>query len=83
MCLAVPMRVIKVSGLEDELIIAPTALVELNGLRQEVRLDIIDRWPEPGEYVIVHAGFAIHALAAEEAEINLNLLRQMAEGLDD
>jgi len=75
------MRVLEVKGAEGELLVAPTALVEMDGLRQEVRLDVIDRWPEPGEFVIVHAGFAIHALSAAEAEINLNLMRQMAEGL--
>ena len=77
------MRVIEIKGLEEELIIAPTALVEMDGLRQEVRLDIVDRMPELGEFVIVHAGFAIHALSAEEAGINLNLMRQMLEGLND
>jgi len=82
MCLAVPMRVVEVKGLADELIISPSAQVELEGLRQEVRLDIVDRWPEPGDYVIVHAGFAIHTLSAAEAKINLDLMYQMAEGLD-
>jgi hydrogenase expression/formation protein HypC len=77
------MRVVEVNGLDDELIIAPTAQVELDGLRQEVRLDIVDQWPALGDYVIVHAGFAIHTLSAEEAEINLGLMRKMAEGLDD
>jgi hydrogenase expression/formation protein HypC len=77
------MRVLEVSGLEDELPVSPSAQVELDGLRQEVRLDIVDRPPAPGDYVIVHAGFAIHTLSAGEAEINLSLMRQMAEGLDD
>ncbi len=81
MCLAVPMQVIEVFGFDDEL--ATTAKVELDGLRQEVRLDIVDIPPTPGDYVIVHAGFAIHTLSAKEAKINIDLMRQMAEGLDD
>ena len=83
MCLAIPMRVLEIKGMEDELFNAPVALVEMGGLRQEVRLDIVDRRPEPGEFVIVHAGFAIQALSACEAENNLGLMRQMAECLDD
>ncbi len=82
MCLAVPMQVIEVIGLENELL-GSTAKVELDGLRQEVRLDIVDNPPAPGDYVIVHAGFAIHTLSAAEAKINIDLMRQMAEGLDD
>ena len=41
-----------------------------------------DRIPEVGEYVIIHAGFAIRTLSEEEAEQNLSLLRQMAAVLE-
>ena len=51
------------------------------GLRKEVRLDVVDRWPEIGDYLIVHAGFAIHTLDPEEAEKNLKLLKEMAENV--
>ena len=47
-------------------------------LRKEIRLEMADRIPEVGEYVIIHAGFAIRTLSEEEAEYNLSLLRQMA-----
>ncbi len=53
-------------------------VVDENGLRKEVRLDVVDRWPSIGDYIIVHAGFAIHTLDPAEAEINLKLLREMA-----
>jgi hydrogenase expression/formation protein HypC len=43
---------------------------------------MVDRVPEPGEYVIIHAGFAIRTLTVAEAEENLRLMRQMAEALD-
>lgn len=41
--------------------------------------------PEPaevGDYVIVHAGFALHKLRPEDAEETLKLLREMAENLE-
>lgn len=57
------------------------ALVELDGIRREIRLDIVDRTPSVGDYVIVHAGFAIHSLTKDEAEGNISLIRQMAEGI--
>ncbi len=81
MCLAVPMRVIEVKNGDNDDLLPPTALVELEGLSQEVRLDIIDRLPEVDDFVIVHAGFAIHAMSAAEARENIDLMRQMAEGL--
>ena len=41
--------------------------------------------PEPaevGDYVIIHAGFALHKLNREEAQETLRLLREMAENLE-
>jgi hydrogenase expression/formation protein HypC len=41
--------------------------------------------PEPprvGDYVIVHAGFALHIVSPEEAEESLRLLRRIADGGD-
>ena len=78
MCLAIPMRVIEVRGHQNDPLSFPIAVVEEEGLKKEIRLDIVDRWPERGDYVIVHAGFAIHTLDFTEAETNLNLMREMA-----
>ena len=79
MCLAIPMHVVEVTGDPDDFTSSQTALVDADGLRVTVRLDVIDRWPKPGDYVIVHAGFAIHCLDEEEALKNLTLLRELAE----
>ncbi len=83
MCLAIPMEVVEIKDGGGGLVPSPVAVVEARGIRQEVRLDIVDRFPAPGDYVIVHAGFAIHSLEAHEAEENLNLLRTMAEDIVD
>ncbi|MGD9949103.1 MAG: HypC/HybG/HupF family hydrogenase formation chaperone [Desulfobulbus sp.] len=82
MCLAIPMQVVELRGGSDELIDPQVAMVESDGIRKEIRLEMADRVPEVGEYVIIHAGFAIRTLSEEEAEINLNLMRQMAEALE-
>lgn len=82
MCLAIPMRVVEIEGTEGDFSVPARAVVEEGGMRKEIRLDIIDRWPEIGDYVIVHAGFAIHALTAGEAEESLQLLRRMTESID-
>lgn len=81
MCLAIPMQVLTLRC-EDDNPEPVVAVVESAGIRKEIRLDMVDRIPEPGEYVIIHAGFAIRTLAVEEAEQNLALMRQMAEMLE-
>ena len=81
MCLAIPMRVNEIHGDQDDPLSFPTAVVDENGLRKEVRLDVVDRWPDIGDYLIVHAGFAIHTLDPVEAKTNLKLLREMADNV--
>lgn len=72
MCLAVPMRVIEIKDNE--------AVVELGGLKQKINLGLLEKI-DVGDYVIVHAGFAIQKLDEEEAEKTLSFLREMAEKL--
>ena len=83
MCLAVPMRVIEVIGSEDDMLSPRLGVVEANGVVREVRLDLVDRWPRMGDYLIVHAGFAIHTLDEKEAEANLKLSQARAEAVRD
>lgn len=69
MCLAVPMKVITVN---DNI-----AKVEVGGTQRTIGLDIIDPIPKIGEYVIVHAGFAINVIDEDEAQLILNDFREM------
>ena len=59
MCLAVPMQLKEIKGNE--------AVGERNGVTRSFRVDLI-KDPMPGDYVIVHAGFAIEKLSREQAE---------------
>ncbi|HEB69755.1 MAG TPA: HypC/HybG/HupF family hydrogenase formation chaperone [Desulfobulbus sp.] len=81
MCLAIPMRVKEIKNIFGELADPQVAVVDADGMEKEVRLDLADRIPEIGDYVIVHAGFAIHTLTEQEALINLQLMREMAAAL--
>ena len=82
MCLAIPMQVVAIRGGSDELFDPQVAMVESDGVRKEIRLEMADRIPAVGEYVINPAGFAIRVLTEEEAEYNLSLMRKMAEVLE-
>jgi hydrogenase expression/formation protein HypC len=71
MCLAVPMKIVKI--LEGG-----KALVKQDDLETEVDLTLIED-PKVGDYVIIHAGYAIDLLDLEEAEERLKLFRAMEE----
>lgn len=58
MCLAVPMRIEEINGKE--------ALVSSMGISRRIRIDFVQE-PSVGDYVIVHAGFAIEKLSEEDA----------------
>jgi len=53
------------------------AWVSVGGTRRQIRLDIIDERPEVGDYVIVHAGFAIHRIDEEVAKETLEMFKEM------
>ncbi len=71
MCLAVPMRVERI--LPEEL-----AVVEMGWVRKTVSLALVDGVAE-GDYVIVHVGFALTRLDADEAHKTLALFAEIAE----
>lgn len=68
MCLGIPMLIVEISGND--------AVVESGGVRKGVRLDLIDT-AAIGDYVLVHAGYAIEKLDTEEALETLDLIRQV------
>ncbi|WP_265588642.1 HypC/HybG/HupF family hydrogenase formation chaperone [Desulfocapsa sulfexigens] len=76
------MKVIEIQGDPDDFLSGQIALVDADGIRKETRLDIVDRWPDLGDYLIIHAGFAIHTLDPQEAETNIRLMREMAEKVE-
>ena len=69
MCLGVPMRIVSIEG--DD------AVAEMDGVRRETSLMMLDEAVALGDYVIVHAGFAIARLDPVEAEETLRLMRQL------
>ncbi len=70
MCLAVPLKIVEMNGLD--------AVGERDGVRRSMRLDFI-REPRLGDYVIVHAGFAIEKVDGAQAEEDQALARELEE----
>ncbi|MFZ1098965.1 MAG: HypC/HybG/HupF family hydrogenase formation chaperone [Steroidobacteraceae bacterium] len=75
MCLAVPVRVVAL--LEDQWV-----EVEVGGVRSRVSTAIVEG-VAAGDYVILHAGFAIARLDVEEAEKTLALFDELAARLTE
>ena len=70
MCLAVPMQLTEVRD-------GAGGVAELEGARYDVNLSLVEA-PQVGDYVIVHAGFAIEKLDVEEANARLQLFADWA-----
>ena len=72
MCLAVPSKIVEVNG--------DTGIVDVEGVKKEIALHLIEE-PRVGDYVIVHAGFAINKIDENEALETLKVLREIAESV--
>lgn len=75
MCLAVPSRVIEINGLN--------AVVDVYGARKEINLILMPEQPAVGDFVLVHAGFAIQKIDEKAAIETLALFNEIAEKMDE
>ena len=75
MCLAVPGEILSITGKDDFLRIGK---VSFGGIVKDVVLSYV---PEAsvGDYIIVHAGFALNIIDAEEAKKVFELLEELTE----
>jgi len=69
MCLAIPAQIV---DLRD----GDTAVVDLAGVQKEISLALVDD-VAPGDYVIVHVGYALNKLDPEEAARTLALFAEL------
>jgi len=75
MCLAVPMRIISLSGC--------IACCEARGVQREVSLFLLeDGAVAAGDFVLVHVGYAIQSISPQDADASWALFDQIAAGLD-
>jgi hydrogenase expression/formation protein HypC len=81
MCLAIPGQVIEFVDEANRL-----AKVDVAGVRRTVNvglLDADDGGAQPGDWVLIHVGFALSKIDEEEAHATLALLRGMGRDFDD
>ncbi len=68
MCLAIPMKILKIEG--------DRAVVSSGGVQRSIGINFL-KGPKIGDYVIVHAGFAIEKLDTVKAEETLKILEEI------
>lgn len=77
MCLAIPAKIVEVlpNGMARAQIGESSTYIPVSTL-------LLPEPSHPGDYVIVHAGFALHRLEPEDAHASLASLREIAEAID-
>jgi len=72
-CLAIPGQIVE---------LAPgghLATVEVSKVRRTINVDLLEPAPAPGEWVLIHVGFAMSRISAEQAAEQLRLLAMLGE----
>lgn len=76
MCLAIPGKVVDVVDEANQL-----AKVDVAGVRRNVNVALLEA-VEPGDWVLIHVGFALSKVDEDEAQATLRLLQQMGEAYE-
>ena len=74
MCLGIPSKIISIENLK--------ATIDVYGAQRDISLMLLENEVQVGDYVIVHAGFAIQKLQEDIAKETLGYFNQYLEALD-
>jgi hydrogenase expression/formation protein HypC len=69
MCLGVPVKIVQIKGNEG--------VAEFKGVKKKINLELLEN-VKKGDYVILHAGFAIQKMEPEEALETLKLFQELS-----
>jgi hydrogenase expression/formation protein HypC len=73
MCLAIPGQIV-------ELTAQPMlATVDVSGVRRNVNVGLLEEAPVPGDWILIHVGFALSKIGEQEARDQLRMLQAMGE----
>jgi len=68
MCLGIPLKIIEINDGD--------AVGELNGIKRKIRIDLVKN-VSVGDFVMVHAGFAIEIMKEEQAMEAIEILKEL------
>jgi hydrogenase expression/formation protein HypC len=76
MCLAIPGKIVEISSSGDR----DSAVVDVVGVRRKIDLGLLqDDMPVPGDWVLIHVGFAMSKISELDAADQMNTLRMLGE----
>jgi hydrogenase expression/formation protein HypC len=79
MCLGIPGQLVEISGESRHL-----ARVDVSGVTRVVNIGLLEDEPlSPGDWVLIHVGFAMSKIDEEEAALTLDSLRLMGQAYED
>ena len=79
MCLGIPGQVIEIVDDANQI-----ARVDVSGVRRNVSVALVQsEGIAPGDWVLIHVGFAMSKIDEREAQLTLELLREMGAAYDD
>lgn len=79
MCLGIPAQIVEIVDRA-----AHRAVAEVEGVRREVNVGLVlDDGLREGDWVLIHVGFAMGIIDADEAQRTLDLLKELEDGFDD
>jgi hydrogenase expression/formation protein HypC len=73
MCVAIPARVVSIDG--------NSAIVDVSGNRMNVNIELVS--PKIGDYVLLHAGYAVSIVSMEEGQELERLFKELEDCLDE
>jgi hydrogenase expression/formation protein HypC len=75
MCLAIPGQIVEISADQPN-----SALIDVVGVRRKVDLGLLqDDPPKPGDWILIHVGFAMSKISEQDATDQMNTLRALGE----
>jgi hydrogenase expression/formation protein HypC len=75
MCLAIPGKIVEISSGN-----ADSAIIEVAGVRRRIDLGLLqDDRPVPGDWVLIHVGFAMSKISERDALEQMNTLRMLGQ----
>jgi hydrogenase expression/formation protein HypC len=79
MCLGIPGQVVEITDGANRL-----AKVDVNGVQRTISIRLLDGQPlVPGDWVLVHVGFAMARIDQHEADLTLAAVKQMGQSYYD
>jgi len=79
MCLGIPGEVIEILSDQPDL-----AKVDVSGVKRNINIGLLeDDPPKPGDWILIHVGFALSKIDEEEAKAALDFLESIGQAYED